>query len=354
MKYMIQILALGGLLVLLNSCKTSSTQFTILKAAEIKLPSHINTLAAVDRSKPENGWANALEGLLTGENIFQDQDGRRAAISGFSDVLTRTPRFKVIRTGIEMTGSNGGSVFPEALNWETIENICREYNADAVVAIELFDSDGYTNTNRNERKSKNKNGDEIIEVFYSANRNLSLSLGWRVYDPKTKSIIDEYISRDDISDSAEGRTKDAARANLASPNRIVSDLGYNVGRLYGGRVAPLYTEISRKYYTKAKKNDKVEMEKATNLVKRGEWNRAAQIWRSLIAESNDPKTRGRAAHNMAVAAEREGQLESALDWAEKAYFDFGNKGSKSYVDYLNFRINDQRRLNEQMEQEINP
>ncbi|MCB0661215.1 MAG: tetratricopeptide repeat protein [Saprospiraceae bacterium] len=341
-------------LIVLASCKTTSTRFTVLQAAEIKLPAHINTLAAVDRSKPSNGWSNALEGLLTGENIFQDQQGRRAAITGFSDVLTRTPRFKVIRTGVEMEGSKGGTIFPSPIDWETIEAICKDFNADAVVAIELFDSDAYTNTSRNERKHKNKNGDEIITVVYNAERNLSLNLGWRVYDPKTRSIIDEYITRDDISNSAEGRSKSSAVANLTSAERVVQDLGYTVGKLYGGRVAPLYTEISRSYYKKAKGDDKEMMERATKYAQRGEWTDAAKIWRTLIAEAKEPSTRGRAAHNMAVAAEKNGNLESALDWAKKAYFEFNNKGSKSYIDILNFRIRDRERLEEQMEKDINP
>lgn len=354
MKYKQFLFLLLFTLMVLAGCKTTSTRFTVLQAAEIKLPTHINTLAAVDRSKPGNGWSNALEGLLTGENIFQDQQGRRAAITGFSDVLTRTPRFKVIRTGIEMEGSKGGSVFPRPLDWEEIERICRDFKADAVVAIELFDSDAFTNTRRNERKSKNKNGDEIITVVYEAERNLSLNLGWRVYDPVTKSIIDEHITRDDISDSAEGRSKSSALSNLSSSDRIVRDLGYQVGKLYGGRVAPLYTEISRNYYKKAKGDDKAMMEKASRYAQRGEWNEAAKIWRTLIGEAKEPSTPGRAAHNMAVASERNGNLESALDWAKRAYFDLNNKRTKSYIDILKFRIRDRERLQDQMQKEIEP
>jgi hypothetical protein len=57
---------------------------------------------------------------------------------------------------------------------------------------------------------------------------------------------------------------------------------------------------------------------------------------------------------MAVASERNGNLESALDWAKRAYFDLNNKRTKSYIDILKFRIRDRERLQDQMQKEIEP
>ena len=79
-----------------------------------------------------------------------------------------------------------------------------------------------------------------------------------------------------------------------------------------------------------------------------QWEEAAEIWRSLINNARESKTAGKAAHNMAVAAERAGHLESALDWANKAYLEFGNKSSKNYGQDLQWRIEDAKRVEEQM------
>jgi hypothetical protein len=51
---------------------------------------------------------------------------------------------------------------------------------------------------------------------------------------------------------------------------------------------------------------------------------------------------------MAVANESLGKLDSALDWAKKAYTDFGNKKAKSYIETIKMRQNDERKLEYQL------
>src|SRR5690349_11901400 len=145
------------LVVSLSSCMQSTT-LRVLQSAQLTVPEHINTIAIVDRSKPSNGWLNALEGIFTGEAIGQDRRSRLEAVSGLTDALTRTPRFQVKNTGIEMTGSKAGGNMPRPLEWDEVEKICQEYGTDAVVTIESFDSDNSASATRNLTKRKDKNG----------------------------------------------------------------------------------------------------------------------------------------------------------------------------------------------------
>jgi hypothetical protein len=88
--------------------------------------------------------SNHLEGAVTGESINGDREGRRRAVEGLIESLTRTPRFTVKSTGIELLGSRSGGSMPLPLDWRQIDDICRQYNVDAVAAIESFDSDQNT------------------------------------------------------------------------------------------------------------------------------------------------------------------------------------------------------------------
>ena len=78
------------------------------------------------------------------------------------------------------------------------------------------------------------------------------------------------------------------------------------------------------------------------------WDGAAEIWKKYI---NDPsvKVGGRATYNMAIACEVKGDLSVALEWANKAYLNFGIKKARSYAGILQRRIYDQQRLEKQME-----
>ncbi len=138
-----QILALCALMALVltgMACKPA-TSFQVIKPAAITLPDHIQVIATIDRSKPRSGFIKALEGAASGELIGQTKEGRERALEALSLSLTRTPRFQVVHTGLEYTGSESATTFTTPLPWDEIELIARRYNADAVLAIELFDTD---------------------------------------------------------------------------------------------------------------------------------------------------------------------------------------------------------------------
>ncbi|MBK7407804.1 MAG: hypothetical protein IPJ40_06820 [Saprospirales bacterium] len=92
----------------LQSCMHSTT-LQVLQPADMRIPEHLTTIATIDRSKPSNGFVNVLEGLFTGETIGQDKRGRLRALDGLTHSLTRTPRFQVKPTDIELEGTNTGN-----------------------------------------------------------------------------------------------------------------------------------------------------------------------------------------------------------------------------------------------------
>jgi hypothetical protein len=334
-------------LVLLSGCMKSA-RMTVLQPAQMTIPEHISTVAVVDRSKPSNGWLNVLEGMLTGEAIGQDRRSREQAVQGLTQVLTRTPRFKVKYTGIEMTGSKAGSNLPAPLDWPEIERICREYGADAVVTIESFDSDNNTSTRSVQNKRKDKNGKQYIETTYNGRQRTGVRMGWRMYDPSTKIILDEFVTDDYLERTSSGATERAALNNLPSQVNVTRDVAHIGGTAYGMRIAPVYVQVNRQYYGKSKAA-KAEMKQAARLAAAGNWDKAAEIWKKLSEKPGmDQKAAGRAAYNMAVAAEMKGQLELAQEWAEKAWTKYGNKKAKYYINTLKMRQNDARKVDSQM------
>lgn len=332
---------------LLSGCMKSAS-LTVLQPAQMTLPEHISTVAVVDRSKPSNGWLNVLEGLVTGEAIGQDKRSREEAVRGLTDALTRTPRFKVKNTGIEMTGSKAGVNLPAPLEWSEIERICSTYGADAVVTIESFDSDNGASTRRVENKKKDKDGKQIIEVRYDAEQRTGVRMGWRMYDPQTKIIIDEFTTDDYLVRDGSGTTERAALNNLPSPVSVSRMVAFNGGRRYGMRIAPVYVQVSRQYYAKAK-GVKDEMKQAARLVRGNNWDKAADIWKKIAERPGvSNKAAGRAAYNMAVAAEMHGELDVALEWAQKAWTSYGNKQARNYINVIKIRMNDERKVDHQM------
>lgn len=350
MKTKIILLAINSAIFLLAGC-TSTTPFQVLQPAEMVVPDHIRTVVTVDRSKPEKGFENFLEGLFTGEGIGQDRNGRKFALEGLTNALTRTPRFDVKHTGIEMIGSRGGNSFAAPLPWEEVEKICRDYNGDALVTVETFDSDNSVSYREQRNKRKDKDGKEYTEIRHEAELDMTVRIGWRFYDPKTRIIQDEFTTIQHATDRATDDTRDKALRRLTNQTTVTRDVSYDAGVQYGMRIAPVWITVNRPFYSTGKKEYGTDMEQAARFAKADKWEDAAKIWQNVIRNA-DAKTAGKAAFNMAVANERKGLLDSALEWAQRSYTDFGNKKARNYIYDLQIRISDQARLKQQIKEKV--
>ena len=340
-----------GICLLMSSCMTS-TSLQVLQPAAFALPDYVETIATVNRTRPANKVGNVIEGIFTGETFGQDKSGARRTHEGLTDALTRTPRFNVKFTGIEMVGK-GSYAFPEPLPWRTVDSICDQYGANALAVVEKFDSNTGYNTNKTNRESKDKDGKVTRWVEYNTTMRTTVKLGWRLYDPKSRTLLDEFEVRETLDWDGNGRSEAQAKRDLPHQVEAVNAVSYAAGQKYGMRIAPTWIQVSRSYYSKAKGSDQLEsdMREAARLARVDRWDDAALIWIRIAAQKDNPKAAGRAAYNLALASEWKGQLELADEWASRSYTEFGNKQAKSYINTLQRRIAEQRRLAEQMGEE---
>lgn len=333
-------------IALFASC-SPSTSMKVLKPAAIYIPDHIQTIGTLDRSKPESGFKNFLEGFLTGEEIGQDKRGRRAAIKGFSTVLEKTPRFTVRPIETELTGSKDGASMSSPLPWSEVEQLCKTYQVDAIATLEMFDSDQFVNKSSRNEKYKDKNNKEQSRSRYYVERKLEVRTGFRIYDNVNKVVLDEFVTSGLKSDEGNGLSPTEATNNLRNIFDQVQEVGNTAGSLYAKRIAPLYETITRTFQRKVPTN-KDAHKKALEAAKLQDWQKAAEIWNNMATTSTNIKTKAKAAYNMAIVCEAQGKLQLAADWAEKSYKNFGLKAGRSYLDQIKRRIEENKQVEIQM------
>ena len=331
-------------IILLSTSCNPSTQIQVLQPATFAVPDHIETLVTVNRSVPPKKFWKAVEGALTGENIGQDKEGARHALEALSNALTQTPRFVVKQSPFDMEGG-GNFNMATPLSWKEVDNLCRQYQADALVALEAYDTDVLQNCDPVEVKSKDKEGNTVIETQYDAHLQMDVKLAWRMYDPQNQQILDEFTVTEGAEWNENGDTHEGAIELLPHRQIAINEVSAMAGDSYGMRIAPIWIMVERTYYQKHK--NAPQMSNAARFAKIGKWKTAAAQWQLLLG-SPDEKLAGKAAYNMAVANEVEGKLHSALEWAEKAYTKFGNNKAKSYINTLNHRIREQEQVKQQM------
>ena len=106
--------------------------------APVTVPSHVQTLVIVDRTKPQSAGFAVLGGIITGELPFEVRNAVQGTLSSLQLTLNSSPRFKIIRANERLTGGFFGQQFPNPLDWYTVEQLATKYRADAVLTLENF------------------------------------------------------------------------------------------------------------------------------------------------------------------------------------------------------------------------
>jgi len=331
-------------LAAMTSCATMDVTLNVLEPADISIPSNIQKMAVVNRSLPDKDEKakNVVEGILTGEAPFADRAGSAECLRGVADALVQSPRFTIFVPREPNLKGTGTRKFPAPLDWNVIDDICRKTGADAVLSLEIFDSNNRINYHL-EQRSKTILGKEMK---YMANVGLlrsSIEAGWRVYNPSTRQIVDENVFTDYREWNAEGESEKLAFGRLPAQTEAVKMAGYFAGEQYAKRISPNRVRVGREFYKKGNS----DMKYAKRLCQSGRWDEAADVWKKYT-EAPKAKLAGRACYNMALAEEINGNLQAALDWSDKAFVRYNIKNARTYSNILKWRINQQHRLDEQM------
>jgi hypothetical protein len=326
-------------------CAAPTISFNIMAPAPVNIPNYIQSIAIIDRTIPVDQDLNKLERILTLEGREQDRLASQIAIDGLHEILRNNNRYDGVRTAVALKGSASGNAFPEALDWKTIESLCEEYKVNAIASLETFDSDFIIT--KGTRKKSNPEGTLLGGIEFYANGVANVKLGFRLYDPAEKAIIDEFHFNHTMTWETGGGSIQAALTAMLNRDMAVKDASYEAGVIYGQRITPSWYRVSRYYFRKSKGDP--DLAAGARYMETNDWDAAIDAL-SAAFENGHRKTRGRAAHNLAVVNEILGNLDQAKEWASKAWGGYKEKKSREYGYILTRRINERKLLEQQMEE----
>lgn len=324
---------------------------TRLVPAPVTVPSHIQKIVLVDRTKPQSEGLAILEGIITGELPFEVRNAVQATLSSLQMSLNSSPRFQIVRATERLPGGIFGQMFPNPLDWYTVEQLAQRYQADAVLALENFSSDFVvTDQQRLIKKTvtEGKTTRQIEVLGWYVEGVANVSAGFRLYDPKDRNMVDQQRFEKKNLWLAEGETKAQALALLITKADAARAVGEMAGAGYATKIAPMYAQISRGFFPKSKTDPAVS--KGARLAEVDQWDQAIQTWQAALPGA-DEESGGMLTYNIAVGYEVLGSLDLAKEWAGRAYTDFGLKKGRNYTRTLNGLINQQILLERQMQKE---
>ena len=337
------------LMVFFVACNSQQVAIETMRPAEISVANEIQTLLLVDRTKVDrNDWLQIGEGILTGELPFEDRAAAQESLNQLKNKLQESPRYRVLIASERLSGNSFSAAFPQPLSWDEQERLLRKYEADALVTMEIMDSD-FIITNGKRRVTRTVGtGDDAREVEvdeYYAEGVGNLKIGYRFYYPQRREIIDQQLISETNTWQASADSKAAALAALIDKSRATRELAGLAGYDYAYKIAPLPVMLQRNFYVKAK--DSEALERGARLAEVDDWQAAIDVWETGLTRAGE-KDAGRMALNIAVAYEVLGDFEKAREWAQKAYANYGNKRARAYVGVIQERVRAEQLVREQM------
>lgn len=331
MKNFIAILILAGA----SSCgSTNKVHISVREPSPVTLPAYAQKAGIINRSEtdPKNQIFDMVDIVLSMESAVLDKEGAAASIDALQYTLGQNDRFSSVSAVKEtLYRQSTSGVFPAPLAWPNIEKIAKTSNTDLLFSLEVFDTESKVSYATATKTLTTPLG-SVPMIEHIATMVTRVRTGWRIYAPRERQILDEYMMHNTLSFEGRGINPAAALAAMLERKEAVKATGNSAGEAYGQRILPYYLRVSRDYYVKGSESLKAAKRKAQG----GNWNGAAELWKKET-NNNETKIAGRACYNMAIINEINGNLDEAIGWAQKAYEDHSIRLALRYIKVLENR-----------------
>ena len=328
--------------IFFSSCSSTNLVFISVKEpAPVTVPNYIKSVAIVNRSiaSDKTKVLDAIHQVVSLESKALVEEGGKACINGLNDEMIANNRFEhIVKLDSTELRSFGVGVFPSPLDWAKVEKICNDTKTDALFSLELFDTD----TKLSYSSSPGNVNTGIIKLplpEHHVNMNTLVKTGWRMYDPSGRIILDEWNISKDLQFSGNGINPVIAASALIGKKEAVIQVSNTAGHIYASRIDPYWIRVNRDYFVKGSDNLAMAKRKAQT----GNWDEAGELWKKET-HSYSNKVAGRACYNMAIINEINGNIDQAIQWAQKAYENYNVKIALRYVNILRNRKADNELL----------
>ncbi|MGB5371739.1 MAG: DUF6340 family protein [Flavobacteriaceae bacterium] len=327
-QFQVKLMAFATFVFLFLGCATEGTLVRVMDPPPVRLANNIKKIGIVNSSVPSEAIKiqSRIDQLVDAENQWLAKKGTEAAIAGLFDELVKDDRFGAIKMldSIPDALKDFGSD-PESISWTSVKALCEMYDVDVIFSLSHYDAE--TKVSIKKSTMMQPNMVRVKEKVQAQEITLETLIenGWRIYDPSSGQLLDEMVFNDRFI--TKGKGTDALLALQAVDRKdTILVQSRSAGSQYGLRLQPVETSIPRYFYVRG--SDKLVA--AKNLIAGDDWQGAIHLWREE-AINPEPKISSRACHNMAVAHERDGALQNAVEWATKANAQFQSKNSRAYL-----------------------
>ncbi len=311
-------------LISLASCKTSF-RISVVQPAVIKIPKEVTNLAIVNNINKANSPEEVIGTILSGEPFNGNVVASKTAVDGTLRALEHSNYLK-------------GSIYPSdnihfddgSINWNKINYIADSLQVHGIIEYESLKTiapvGGAVLANVQGRTSTRLDGIARVNIFLV----------------EENTAYEHYIVRSSYNIPTSGTLSIVDVLNdVTRRKQYYQGLGYDLGYKAGTLIYPHWVWVNRRYYNKGSRI----LRRAKPMIHQGNWDIAEKQLLYGIDHGNRRK-KGRIHYNLALVKEGQGDIEQAIEYAEIAALQFGNKMANEYL----VQLRDRQRVINQLSQ----
>lgn len=313
--------------LIIFSCSTvRQMEVFVPKPTLVQLPANVKRMVIVD--KTQGNFLTAIEGILTGEMIGIDKILSQECMTGLKNPFLKNSQIQITQHTERLKSENMTSTgFGTVMNPNLIEQIAKQYNADALLVLEYFDSDFTVR----DITPPNNIGTVMFQGYAKA------KVGIRIYLPKTQNIFYEnsFSFAKNYGETAVNKAQ--LLGKLAIGTDAMKFVSYELGQY-----------IAKRFVSYRTWEDREIMKGKTDITKRAERQIVAQDYENAIAtlenafkSEQKSEIKSDIAHNLGYCYEIQGDLQLSKKWLTEAYTISGSSKSQRYLDIINQRIREE-------------
>ncbi|MBN1988668.1 MAG: hypothetical protein JW783_04700 [Bacteroidales bacterium] len=205
------------------------------------------------------------------------------------------------------------------LSGGVIDSLLAEYSADVIISFEY----GKANI------SAYYTGDPFVEDHFQ----VAVYGFWRIYNTQKQAVVNHLLIRDTlyVSDAYafEGDGFITGEEILSS----VVYAGNSFAAKFAAQFVPTWRDEERIFFSKGSD----QMKEATEFALQNQWIEAASLWQQVY-HSGNKELSSKAAFNLALANEMNGNFEVALGWLSASIDTMKTPEAQSYKNIIEYRI----------------
>lgn len=322
----------------LASCKTNYAIITIenMQHAEDELSPDIQSITLMNRSM-NNQFANYREDSLQMyfyrngyqlSKVVLDSLAADTTIRALAELMFESGRYDVV-IPVERNFHRNISyeLLPDTLNSDQVNEICRNFNTDALMVLERF----YVKTMADFTEQRYMDSSNGQVNSYNATLDLKYSAHFRIYKPGAKTLVKEIAVTDTIYWESDDYTLERLFGKLPSVKKAIISAGIKAALDVDSKLSPTWISERRGYFLFSAKNDPGQQ-----FMNKNDYEQAEKYWADL-AKSKNKKIRSKAEYNLALISELNGDLNKAIEYGVKSYYSQYRFQTETYLKRLEAR-----------------